>query len=849
MKRFFLILTVLMLVSTNAWALRKPINEVRDYNGTTSGVVNTGTIGYSTLYRGNYNFGNEGSGSHPGVDIPCGLRTTVYNIANGEVAIADSIDNSGWGKYVIVRHDINPAGVVYSCYAHLDSVNVIDEQQIDEGDIIGLSGNTGESTGYHLHFQIDRYLKLDDGTIITQDKTSPYWPSWGDVNQSDPHHVVELYTINPMPFLQMNQYAPCFVPVGFVKDTNNPGRYYWQNGSGGDPLTGVSQEFRDVYDAFLDSTDTVLGFPWRNTEHGDEGVHQLTPNIQAQDFYGPHNGLDLAWSALVYGDQDEVHLLKEGFWAKWINSVGWVTVGAPINEESTDCLFGESGDVCQTFAKSDTLFYFNWNTEDNVIVRDENGNIVDLAQIVASWNGGSSSRDPNDGVYHSGVKIANFSQAFHLINGQSYDGFYAMVDDQPLEIEAFTVNGDMTINIGGPAIVPCVIGSTGLQFQAAIDVNGQYAYLGNESGIVQIIDISDPPTPEVVGSVNCQDRIWDITLDSGYLYVCCGAAEFDSLKIVDVSDPLHPQIVGSLAGEETSHAVAISNGYAYVADGYGGLRIIDISEPSSPVLVHVVQDFSEFLNVALSGNYAYVTTQEKVNIIDISQPNTAEIVNYVPAPPILSLQIVSDYAYLLNEYSLMVADISEPTNFHFISGLDLLPPTESIVVYNSRAYITGNGFGLQIVDVANPATPWLVGEMESTGGEYTHTYQIEAFGDYAYIADDLGLVVARLHCTGETPAEDLPSPIHQTLDIYPNPFNPEVHIAFSLAKTQAVRLAIYDVAGRQVAILADRVWEAGNHSLEWRGRDSADRLVSTGVYLIRLETPDQTLTSKAVLLK
>ena len=64
-----------------------------------------------------------------------------------------------------------------------------------------------------------------------------------------------------------------------------------------------------------------------------------------------------------------------------------------------------------------------------------------------------------------------------------------------------------------------------------------------------------------------------------------------------------------------------------------------------------------------------------------------------------------------------------------------------------------------------------------------------------------------------------------------------------------MRVAIYDLAGRQVSVLADRRFDSGEHSLTWRGKDSAGRDVAPAVYLIRLEGEDGSDERKAVLLK
>jgi hypothetical protein len=64
----------------------------------------------------------------------------------------------------------------------------------------------------------------------------------------------------------------------------------------------------------------------------------------------------------------------------------------------------------------------------------------------------------------------------------------------------------------------------------------------------------------------------------------------------------------------------------------------------------------------------------------------------------------------------------------------------------------------------------------------------------------------------------------------PNPFSPGTRISFDLPRAAAVRLLIYDVAGRQVRMLTDQQWAAGNHTLEWDGRNDIGQPAGSGVY-------------------
>jgi hypothetical protein len=96
--------------------------------------------------------------------------------------------------------------------------------------------------------------------------------------------------------------------------------------------------------------------------------------------------------------------------------------------------------------------------------------------------------------------------------------------------------------------------------------------------------------------------------------------------------------------------------------------------------------------------------------------------------------------------------------------------------------------------------------------------------------------------------EDVP-PASGLVGAYPNPFNPQTKIAYDLARSSRVSLAIYDVQGGLVKQLVSADLPAGHHETMWRGRNSQGRQVASGVYFARLETSDVRQMVKLMLVK
>ncbi|MDP6797931.1 MAG: CotH kinase family protein, partial [Candidatus Krumholzibacteria bacterium] len=86
-------------------------------------------------------------------------------------------------------------------------------------------------------------------------------------------------------------------------------------------------------------------------------------------------------------------------------------------------------------------------------------------------------------------------------------------------------------------------------------------------------------------------------------------------------------------------------------------------------------------------------------------------------------------------------------------------------------------------------------------------------------------------------------------NVFPNPFNPTTEIRFSLLEACDIRLSVHDLSGRLLALLADGPYVAGNHSLQWQGRDERGMKLASGVYFLRLSDGESSHSRKLLLLK
>lgn len=84
---------------------------------------------------------------------------------------------------------------------------------------------------------------------------------------------------------------------------------------------------------------------------------------------------------------------------------------------------------------------------------------------------------------------------------------------------------------------------------------------------------------------------------------------------------------------------------------------------------------------------------------------------------------------------------------------------------------------------------------------------------------------------------------------YPNPFNPQTRISFSLKDQSPVEISIYNIKGQKIRTLIDKKLEAGQHNVIWDGKDSNNKSVSSGIYLYRMKNGKFTKSKKMILLK
>ena len=151
----------------------------------------TAKLYYSTRYFGAYNLdAGEFSAIHPGIDLKLADGTPIGSIAGGRVHDVRQ-DERSLGLHVIIEHRAPDGQTYYSIYGHLDTVTVKKGDNLEAGQYIGNVGMSGNTSGPHLHLQIDRGEP-------DEEYHAPYWP-----DHIPSRDEADEFTVNPVSFIRM----------------------------------------------------------------------------------------------------------------------------------------------------------------------------------------------------------------------------------------------------------------------------------------------------------------------------------------------------------------------------------------------------------------------------------------------------------------------------------------------------------------------------------------------------------------------------------------------------------------------------------------------------------------------
>jgi peptidoglycan/xylan/chitin deacetylase (PgdA/CDA1 family) len=186
-----------------------------------------------------------------------------------------------------------------------------------------------------------------------------------------------------------------------------------------------------------------------------------------------------------------------------------------------------------------------------------------------------------------------------------------------------------------------------LQAEAGESFAGSYLYVACGDAGVQVVDISDPTAPVLMGGyAGGGGGATDVApYDDG----ACVAAGSAGLQVVEALQPATPALAGGLAGGSApSKGICVRGTRTYVAAGADGLRIVSTADPANPVQLGALDTPGDACDVTVVGTLAYVADgPEGIQVIDVSDPARPALVGtHALTAPAEALVVFGGTAYV-----------------------------------------------------------------------------------------------------------------------------------------------------------------------------------------------------------
>lgn len=268
-------------------------------------------------------------------------------------------------------------------------------------------------------------------------------------------------------------------------------------------------------------------------------------------------------------------------------------------------------------------------------------------------------------------------------------------------------SGLQAFDVADPA-QPVLLGQLSLAAAdaGAVVLNGDVAYVAHRTAMIEVVDVATPAAPALVRSVRVGGYAWDAARDGNVLLV----AAADSLVVLDVALPDWPLVVARRAtvrvnygGSNRGLVLDTGRKLAFVCSVDGGMEVFDYANPAAPVRVGLQgSSLAPFDAALVPGTMrAVLATYSGLEFVSYAQPSAPQSLG------IWSSGIGSDW--------------------------------RDIMLVRSLAIIASPGYGLRVLDIADPGNPRLL-EMYR-GESWGHPREIASEGDRVYVIGDARLAV------------------------------------------------------------------------------------------------------------
>ena len=354
-----------------------------------------------------------------------------------------------------------------------------------------------------------------------------------------------------------------------------------------------------------------------------------------------------------------------------------------------------------------------------------------------------------------------------------------------------------------------------------LDIEGDLMAVGfyhdHERGLV-LADISDLENIVELGRCELNYQPNDVTIIGDYVYV----DEGNTLFIISISDPENPQIVTEFHGLHGPPVnYAYEDGYLLILEGSSGFEILSLEEPEEPIVTGRYHTPESAQNLVSKDGLAYSAECSNLGIYDVSRALgawyldlSAETNDFGEVP----INSVAEWELTIHNLSSRSREITD-----IILDDDVFECSfEEVFELSAESDTT---FTITFTPASDTS---YTSVLEVVSND--HSIDVQLFGR--------GII---LDAAAEEPEVGYNFALY---DAYPNPFNSSTHIRYTLDQDGFVTLKLYDLAGREVASLANEKQSAGNYQTVWdtEGRPS-------GMYLLRLHVDGRERVTKLILIR
>jgi|WetSurMetagenome_2_1015567.scaffolds.fasta_scaffold31156_2 hypothetical protein len=375
--------------------------------------------------------------------------------------------------------------------------------------------------------------------------------------------------------------------------------------------------------------------------------------------------------------------------------------------------------------------------------------------------------------------------------------------------------------------------------------DSNFVFICGETSGLTSVDITDPYHPTIADILPINTgSIAHIFIRGNSAYL---SGMSTNLNIADISNPHNMTLISNWdTNHEFVHCSYVIKNIAYLSTCYC-LLVVDVTDEANPQLLHEIYHCGDGYGICADNNHLYMGDMTRgLVIFDITNNANPEIVSTTPIFQYMTYysSVFNQYVYLPSPYrGVAVINASDPLAPNIVDTIGEIDRISSTFILNNLLFVVSvNHYenqpnGLFVYDLSEPANPALVGYYE---GNFSGVW---ATDQYIYLVG--GRLVILSFDASSTENEQIPIPNNSRLLVsYPNPFNAQTTISYSLPEPGPMTLTIYNLLGQKVATLFDGVQTAGEHKIIWDAKG-----MTSGVYFCRIENSKIDQTAQMILLR